>query len=119
MECVNIQRNWAITEDYEITTSTPEGYCTSAHDEYNLNMSQSGCLLTVVAKEGAIFNGKICGTDLSWSGSYTYGDGGTITLNTTTAKTDETGAILVDGNINWTYSDSSGSCNGISSFTGR
>lgn len=103
---------WTIVETSGVNTcEEPVGI----EDTYQVTVSQSGTVLTVVTPMGT-FNGSIAGDILSWTGSFSEDEGTTtITLMDLTAAAD---GLSFSGSADWTWTDGSLSCSGSVTIDG-
>lgn len=113
--CESAAGSWQVSENVDVTASSPAGYCSDSVESYVLTAAQSNCQLTVTDSGSRSYSGQICDRTINWTGSYPE-DGGTTVVTAMTATLGASGLSL-SGSSTWTWSDGSGSCSGTSSFT--
>jgi hypothetical protein len=110
-ECENAAGTWDTQEHIQSAACGEDSW------DYNTYaVTQSGCSLTVVpVGSGLSFKGSICGSTLSWSGSYPEGVGTTkITSMTMTLA----GTTTFSGTAHWSWSGPGyPSCSGTTQVT--
>jgi hypothetical protein len=110
-KCDNVAGTWNTSEYVDNTACDGSTYT----DYRTYLVTQSGCSLTVVPEgSGLSMSGKICGSTLSWSGSYPE-SGGTSHITSMTMNLE--GTTTFSGTAHWTWSGSGSSCSGSTEVT--
>ncbi|MFO7607393.1 MAG: hypothetical protein R6W72_13955 [Desulfurivibrionaceae bacterium] len=113
--CESVVGSWQVSENVNVTASSPVGYCSGSVESYVLTASQNDCQLTVTDIGARSYSGQICDRTIKWTGSYPE-DGGTTVVTAMTATLSADGLSL-SGVSEWNWSDDTGTCKGTSTFT--